>query len=329
MPLPLLFLGGAALAGGAAALWNNNNKPKAPQQTSQPAKGFTPLAKAPAISSIAPDWKGGAEARAMERQTAAIYAQIAAMPKLPTYNTADAWARASNSAASSVNPVYQDKLNNKLAEFRANVNQATVNTTRGKEDLATSLRQSVEDINLNRDRTTQDVASKIAESQYQEGRFQDTEGTEFDKANREARTATAISGLTESGLGQQALEEMQTTRNENSADQVRTFENSRQAQELFKTRTFEDLATTETRKTQLTTRQQEDLDIELGNFIENTGIQETQFRHQNESERLGAIYDATKATYGNDIRQWLGGLQGQGLRSQDIEAAYRVYGGEV
>lgn len=261
----------------------------------------------------------------MNAQTAELRRQIEAMPKLPVYNTADAWARAGKTASASVNPVYQDKLNNKLAEFRAGIRQQTTQTNRGKTALDVKLKQDIEDINTNRERTSQDVASKIAESQYQEGRFQDMEGTQFDQANRQARAELANAGLTQSGLGAQQLEEAQINRNEASADQVRSFKNEQQAQELFKTRTFEDLATSQTRKTELTDTQKKDLDITLANYIENTNIAEKQFRWQNEAERLDALFGAQQAAYNTDIRNFLAGLQGSGWRPQDIALANQVY----
>lgn len=261
----------------------------------------------------------------MNAQTAELRRQIEAMPKLPVYNTSDAWASAGKRASASVNPVYRDKLNNKLAEFKAGIRQQKVQTNRGKTALDTKLTQDVEDINTNRERTSEDAASKIAESQYQEGQFQDIEGQEFDQANRQARTDLAAAGLTESGLGQQSLEQGQIDRNNTSADQVRTFKNQQAAQELFKTRTFEDLGTTQTRKTDLTDVQKKDLDITLSDYIENTNIAEKQFRWQNEAERLDALFGAQQNAYNNDIRQFLAGLSGQGYRAQDIALANQVY----
>jgi hypothetical protein len=287
--------------------------------------GPDPNLNKPVAATAGADPGTAAMIAAMNRQTAELRRQIDAMPKLPTYNTSDAWARAGSTAAASVNPVYQDKLNNKLAEFQAGIRQKQTQVTRGKEDLDTKLTQDIEDITTNKTRTAEDTAGKIAESQYQEGRFQDIEGTQFDKENRQARTDLAAAGLTESGLGQQKLEEQEASRNESSTDQVRTFKNEQQAQELFKTRTFEDLGKTQTRKTDLTAREKGDLDIQLGDYIENTNIAETQYRWQNESERLDALFGAQQNAYNNDIRQFLAGLQGQGWRAQDIQLANQVY----
>lgn len=273
-----------------------------------------------------PNYLDSAEYKESQRQIAALNAQIAAMPKLPTYNTSAAWSKAQGTASAAVNPVYQDKLNRQLAKYTAEREQQTVATNRGKESLDVSQRQLMEDIGTERQRTAEDVAGKIGEINYQEGQFQNEEGSAYDVANREARAELSRTGLgTEAGLGAQQLEQNQLDRNTASADQVRTFANAKEAQEVFKTRTFDDLNTKGTRSDQLTNVQKQDLDINLQNFIDNQALEEQSFRAGNEEERLGAIYNATQQAYNTDIRTWLAGLGNQGWRSQDIALAYQTY----
>jgi hypothetical protein len=273
-----------------------------------------------------PSYLDSAEYKESQRQIAALQQQIAAMPKLPVYNTSAAWSKAQGTASAAVNPVYQDKLNRQLAKYTAEREQQTVATNRGKESLDVSQRELMQDIGTERQRTNEDTASKIGEINYQEGQFQDAEGADYDVANREARAELSRTGLgTEAGLGAQQLEQNQIDRNTASADQVRTFTNAKEAQQLLKTRTFEDLDTKCTRSAQLTDVQKKDLDITLSNFIENQKLDEQSFRANNEAERLGAMFDATQQAYNTDIRNWLAGLSGQGWRSQDIALAYQTY----
>lgn len=267
-----------------------------------------------------------AQIAAYDREIAALRQRLEAMPRLPIYNTTEAWARAERTATAAVNPVYQDKLNNALAKFnQQRRNQQTV-TKRGKEDLDIRQRQLMEDIGTQKQRTSEDVESQLAESRHQEALFQDVEGTQFDRANRQARTELAQAGLTMSGLGQQRLAEMEAERNLESAEQVRGFENERAAQELFRTRTFEDLDIKGKRGQQATERAKKDLDIALDNFLKNIAFQEQEFRWQNEQDRLAAIAQATTSAYNTEIRNWLSNLANEGWRPQDIQAAYQVYG---
>lgn len=262
---------------------------------------------------------------ALYAQLNALQAQIAAQPKLPYYDIGAARAQASNTAASVVNPVYQDKINKFLAKAAEARTQKTTDINRGKEDLTTALTQSLEDTATNRTRTSQDVASKIGETNYQEGQFQNADAAQFDATNRDARVGLADAGLTTSGLGSQKLEQLQLDRNTQSADQLRTFENQRQTQELFKTRTFEDLGTKDTRSTQLTDRQKEGLDIDLNNFIVNQGLDEQGFRADTEAERLNAMFQATEQSYQSQVGQFIASLINSGARSQDIALAQQVY----
>lgn len=335
MALPLLAIGGlgllGGLAGGAAALTGNQSRAVGNSNRGVRATGNTSNLTPQRYASVTgTDINRNAafdrEIAALDRQIAALQAQLEAMPRLPTYNTTEAWARAERTATAAVNPVYQDKLNNALAKFnQQRRNQKTV-TRRGKEDLDIRQRQLMEDIDTQRQRTSEDVEAQLAESRYQEGLFQDVEGTQFDRANRQARTELAQAGLTMSGLGQQQLAEMERQRNIESADQVRSFENERAAQELFRTRTFEDLETKGKRGQQATERAKKDLDIALDNFLKNIDYQEQEFRWQNEQDRLAAIGQATTNAYNTEIRNWLANLANEGWRPQDIQAAYQTYG---
>ncbi len=88
---------------------------------------------------------------------AATRAQIAAMPKLPSFDYAGSYARAGQMAASTVNPVYTDKLNRYLEKNAAERGQQTTTRTRNKEDIATALAQALQDSTDTRTRTNEDV----------------------------------------------------------------------------------------------------------------------------------------------------------------------------
>lgn len=263
---------------------------------------------------------------AAQKQIAALQQQLAAMPKLPVYNTADAWSRAQSKAGSVVNPVYQDKLNNQLAIYNAKRTQESQITTRSKEDLDTNYGQLLEDTATERGRTAEDVATNLNEINYQEGQFQDQEGKQFDTQNRADRVALAEAGLSQSGLGAQKLENSVIDRNTMTDDQLRTFDNQKLAQQTVQKRAFEDLDRKDTRGAQLTERQKQDLDIQLENTLTNIQLDENVFRAGNEADRLGAMYTATQQAYNTDIRNWLASLSKQGWRAQDIALATQVYG---
>jgi len=265
------------------------------------------------------------ELQLIQQQIEAIRAQAAATPRLPYLNTADARAKANTKALSSVNPVYQDKLNNQLERYALQRSQQTGNTTAAKTAADTDLRYTQEDIATNRLRTDEDVNSAIDKSLYNEDQFQQTEGSEFDMNNRAARTALAEAGLTESGLGTQELEQQTLDRNRASTNQLKDFTDERATQELFRTRTFEDLGTKGTRSIELNETTKADLDRQLNDFVAMQAQDERDFRLNNEADRQAALYDATNDIYQTDVQTWLAGLQQSGWRPQDIALAASVY----
>jgi len=265
------------------------------------------------------------ELQLLQQQIEAIRAQSAATPRLPFLDTASARATATSKAGSSVNPVYQDKLNNQLERYTLQRTQQTGQVDAAKAASDTDLRYTQEDIGTNRLRTDQDVNTAIDQSLYNEDQFQQTEGSEFDVNNRAARTALAEAGLTESGLGQQELEQTTLDRNRASNNQLKDFSDERATQNLFRTRTFEDLDVKGNRAIELNDTTKQDLDRQLNDFISMQAQDERDFRLNNESDRQAALYDATNDIYSTDVQTWLAGLKDQGWRPQDIALAAQVY----
>lgn len=283
------------------------------------------LAPAPNVSSIATSFKGQAEIEALNRQTAAIQAQIAAMPKLIYRDTNAAWQQAQNTAASSVNPVYQDNLNRKLNELATLRRQQTENVTAAKTAEDTTLQQTQEDIGVNRQRTAEDTASAIANNLQAEGTWQTQEGQQADAQEEAARLALGDQGIMGRGAGQ--LETAKIQRNQTSDQQTREFQQDRETKQLLQTRTFQDLDTKGTRAVKFNETQKADLDRSLRDFIENQAIEEQNFRASNEAARLSALFDATQNQYKTDTANWLSSLWKSGARQQDIALATQVYGG--
>lgn len=261
---------------------------------------------------------------AIDRQTQAIYAQIAAQPKLIYRDVNAAWNQAQNKAASSVNPVYQDNLTRKLKELSTARSQKTSLINSDKLAADTTLKETQEDIGTQKVRTGQDLNSALEQSRYQEGQWQTQEGREADVNESQARIG--LGDQAQEGLGAQSLETQKIVRNEGSAAATKDFTDSRASKELIATRTFQDLDTKNTRSVQFNTTTKKNLDRELSHFITNQGLEEKSFRAQNEAARLAALYAATENVYKTDTASWLSSLAKGGARSQDIALTTQVYG---
>lgn len=253
-------------------------------------------------------------------------AALAAQPKLPFYNTADAWARAQSSAENIVNPVYTDKLNQYLEKARVKRAQTEQQTATNKQNIQGALTQSLEDATTNRTRTGEDLTNTLGDVSQTEQNFQTNEGTQFDQARAALLGDIANSGLTTSGLGQQKDAQAISERNTASKQQTQEYDKQRRDANLMATRTFEDIGKGEERAkgTAQTKTAQEDVDLK--NFIDNASLDETDFRTQNELDRLASVSEQVGNQYKLGVSDFVAGLIGSGARAQDIALAQQVYG---
>lgn len=284
------------------------------------------------VNKLYKEWQGAyagdlkSSASASSAAAAAAIAALNAQPKLPKFDYAGSYARAGNTAASTVNPVYQDKLNQYLEKARAALGQKNVSVTRNKEDIQTALAQALEDSATGRVRTTEDTENKLGDITSNENSFQRQEGRQFDSARTALLGDVANAGLTESGIGQGKVQDATIDRNLASEDEVRGFDAAKRDTELFRTRTLADLDKSDVREQAGSVRAKENQDIDLNNFIQNSNLEEKAFRSSNEYERINAVNAATQSAYQKIVAQTIASLSGSGARAQDIALFKQVYG---
>ncbi|HET8708927.1 MAG TPA: hypothetical protein VFL85_01460 [Candidatus Saccharimonadales bacterium] len=289
--------------------------------------GGDPIGKATKDST--PDWlkKAQAENDRLGLENQRLLAQLAAQPKLPYYNTTAALTSAQKKATSLVNPVYVDNLNRYLAKQQAGIGQQTELTGLNKKSLQTALEQTLQDTELNKQRTQEDLTTKLGDINQTETNYQTDEGAAFDKARTALLGNIANSGLTTSGIGQQQEAQAITDRNQASKEQTQQFSNQRRDVNTLATRTFADLETGATRAKSDTTAKQHVEDVNLKDYIQNAKLDEKDFRASNEQARLDAVAKATGQQYQAGLAKFIAGLIGSGARAQDIALAKSVYGG--
>lgn len=296
------------------------------------ASSYDTHATANLISKIYKDFQTGytndlkTTANSSNSAAAAAIAALSAQPKLPKFDYAGSYAQAGQTAASTVNPVYQDKLNQYLAKAQAALGQKTTDVSRSKEDIATALAQALEDSATSRTRTNEDATTQLGDVTANEGSFQRQEGRQYDAARMALLGQTGNAGLTESGIGQGQIESANVDRNLASEDQTRTFGNQKRDIQTVATRTLADLDKGDVRSKGGAQRSTENQDIDLNNFIQNANLDEQGFRAGNEAERVGAINSATQSAYQSIVAQTIAALSGSGARAQDIALFKQVYG---
>lgn len=263
---------------------------------------------------------------AQNASTAAMNAQIAAMPKLPSFDILGNYNRAKTQAEATQRPRYDQMWQNFINEQGIKKTAAQSQAALGKERIGSEQRQTKEDISTNRTRTAEDVATALERIGLGEAMFQSDEGREFDVARRGLQEQVAGSGLTTSGLGQAAIDEQVNRRNEVSERQTQEFEVQRQAKELFKNRTFADLERGELRADEKALLSNKGIDLDLDTQLKELAAEEQTKRFDWEADLLSAIGTETSRLNKEGVAQFINSLVGSGARAQDIALAKEIYG---
>ena len=262
----------------------------------------------------------------LQSQLAALQQQLAYQPKLPKFDVMGNFNRARSQAEQAVNPLYEKYLRDFLAKQQIQRENKQGETNLRKQSNATELAQALAESDVTRTRTTEDTTAAIQKLTEQEGQFQEDSGTQFDIDRRANAEAVAASGLTTSGLGQMRMFEQQDQRNISEERQVKEFNNQRDAKRLFASRTFEDLARGDENSRTIASQKDEAAQFDFDAYLRELAADETQFRTQNEVERLGAINSQAQTYERQGTQQFLASLAGAGWRPEDIALAYQVYG---
>lgn len=316
-----------AAAAKAQSNYNANaNNPYAVGQTSTGATVYNPTPTTPAYDPNGAIAAANAAATTAAQNLAAIQAQVAALPKLPAYDTTAAYASAQKAATAAVDPVYQDKLNQYLQQEQLTTAETTRKEGETEAGIATTLGQQTEDNATNRTRTGEDQTTKIGDVNTNEGNFQQDSGTAFDRARSALLGTVAGSGLTTSGIGQGQVAASTADRNQAEKEQTQTFDASRRDINTAATRTFADLATSDTRNTSAAATNTTQAKEGLQDYIDNANLDEQNFRTTNESDRQAAISGATQQEYSTGVNNFIASLIGSGARSQDVQLAKEIYG---
>jgi hypothetical protein len=262
----------------------------------------------------------------LQSQLKALQSQLAYQPKLAQFDVMGNYSRARSQAESAVNPLYEKYLKDFLAKQQVQGQNKRTETDLRKQSTQLELGQTLEESNVNRNRTAQDTVAALQKSIEQEGQFQQDTGTQFDVDRRANAESIAAAGLTTSGIGQNRMFVQEEGRNIDEGRQVKEFNNQREAKKLFQARTFEDLARGDENARGIATQKDKEAQFDLDAYLSELAANETQFRTENEVKRLGDINQQAQTFERAGTQQFLASLAGAGWRPQDIALAYQVYG---
>lgn len=227
--------------------------------------------------------------------------------KAANFDVGGNYNRAYNQAASNINPLYDKYLNQFLQEqsLKTQAQQHVYDTT--VQNLDTSLKNTAEANTLTQQRTGEDVATNEAQIAQKEDQFQTDSGEQNTAERLALAKANAVSGTT-GGLGSQKVESQQTTRNTAEKRQGEQFDQQTAAQELFKARTFEDLAKSTQLATEKTTTGKASAKFDIDNYLALTKVSEEQYRTKAAEERRQAQIDEAARIARENYQAFLSGL---------------------
>lgn len=246
-------------------------------------------------------------------------------PRLANFNVMANWQAAQSAAERAVNPLYDKYLNDFLAQTAAKKSTKQREFNLNLETIGQEKDYTLGENQVQRGRTAEDVTSALEKIGKNEEVFQTDEGQQFDTNYRKAAEELAAGGMATSGIGKQSTADQIRLRNVSSQRQLDEFQGQREAKNLFKTRTFEDLTRGDNRATQLAESKTKAAQFDLDKYLEDLGFEETKFRQENEFQRLQSVFQESQTREKTGVEQFLAGLVGQGYSAQDIAANRQVY----
>ena len=261
----------------------------------------------------------------LRAQNLQLQQQIAATPKLARFDVMGNWNAAKTAAEKAVNPRYDRMLSEFLANAAARKQNRLAVGELTRQQIGQQLTQSLEDSLTQRNRTTEDTAAAIDTINKNEGFYQTDEGQDFDTNYRQVAEQLAATGGATTGMGRQATADMVRLRNVTSQRQLDEFKGQRDAKELMKTRTFEDLARGDERARLSAENAKKAEQFDLEAYLEDMAYEEKVKRDSIETERLGSVLDQAQQYEKVGVEQFLAGLAGQGYKASDIAYNRSVY----
>lgn len=284
-----------------------------------------PNPKPPPSSISADSAKLIADNNALNAIIARLNAEQAATPKLARFDVMNNWTQAKSAAERAWNPVYEKKLNDYLANNLAKKTAKERDFNLNLENITNEKTNTLAENAANRTRTAEDTALAVGQINTKEGQFQTDEGQSFDQNYRQVAEQLGASGAATTGLGKQQTSDMVRLRNVTSQRQLDEFQGQRQAKELFKTRTFEDLARGDATAAQLAESKNKAAKFDLDSYLEDLAYDEKVTRLDTELERQTKVLQETQVQADSGTEQFLAGLAGQGYDAKDIAYNRSVY----
>lgn len=228
-----------------------------------------------------------------------------------TFDTAANSAKARSAAEGAVNPLYQQKLQTFLQQQQTVQNRAQADAATQNQQLQQALADTLSANATSGDRATQDAQTNVDQTNNQADQFQQDSGSAFNTARNTLAGNVAGAGLTGSGIGAGQQQTAQDQRNTTEGRQVQSFNTQRDAVNLLKTRTLQDLSTSNDQANTATGQKTAAVKLNLDRTIEDLNTQTEAEKNAEEIQRQQDILSQQQNYEKTGFDQFLNTLSGQ------------------
>lgn len=230
------------------------------------------------------------------------------------------YSSAEKSAAQAVNPYYSKQLKDFVAQQAADKITQQQQTQTNIQNLQNELTNTLQGNAISGARTSQDVLTNEQQIGQQADQTQAEQGTQFDQARIAQAKQLASEGLTTSGLGTQQVLQSQTDRNTQEAQQADQNKQQVDAQELFKSRTLEDLGRSSQLAQQTETTGEKQANFDLGNYISQQSRDLKSEKSTLEQQRLDKVSSKASEIADQKINKFIQSIADPAQRQAAVQA---------
>lgn len=238
----------------------------------------------------------------------------------PALDTGAIYNRASAAAASNVNPYYTKLLNDFITNQATAKQQQQQQTDFNIQSLKDQLAQVQKANTVTGTRATEDAATTEAQAAEAANNRQIDQGTVFNDTRNAEAIKLAESGLTGSGIATGQQIKTQQTQDVTEQRQAQADQEAKNATELTKARTFEDLTTSNTNATTAEGKGETQAHFDLNKFIVGQTSDLQQYQGQTEIARQNAINAETAKQTHLLVQQFINSIANPAQRQAAISA---------
>jgi hypothetical protein len=239
----------------------------------------------------------------------------------PKYDVNKAYSTARTQATATANAYFTTEVNKYLTYMNQIKDLRKQEYNLDYENIGRVYREYMGQAETNKQRTGEDFTTNMGQMADSEALRQKAESRQADANQRGLESQLGASGLSYSGLGEQALMENAAQRGDVEQGARQDLDAKKQQQVVYKTRTLEDIASGIESKTADKTYQEQSAKLDLDTFMADKEREIFEYKQNKEIERQNQIYRDTESIYRTNTISWLNNIKNAQVR----EKGYQTY----